>query len=388
MERAIVHLDLDSFFVSCERLRNASLKGIPVIIGSMNRGVVSSCSYEARYFGVRSAMPTHLAVKLCPQAKVIQGDMELYSKMSHLVTAILKEHSPVLEKASIDEFYMDLTGMDRFFSTALWVKELADFVKKESGLPLSYALSINKTVAKIGTGEAKPMGVKQIKAAEVRPFLNPLSIRKIPMLGEVSYTTLARLGIRDIRTLAEMPMQVLYQLLGKNGIDLWKKANGIDHALVEPYRERKSISTEHTFEQDTIDVEALQAVLLGMVERLAYQLRAEEWLTSVVTVKIRYTNFDTETKQIKIAYTSSDHTLISVSRELFIRLYQRRMRLRLVGVQFSGLVRGTYQINLFEDTEELVALYQAMDQLKSRYGEGVVARCSGALLKNKKKIVR
>ncbi|MBB1149466.1 MULTISPECIES: DNA polymerase IV [unclassified Myroides] len=385
MERAIVHLDLDSFFVSCERLTNRQLAGIPLIIGGGDRGVVASCSYEARAFGVRSAMPIRMAMRLCPQAKIIKGDMELYSKMSAEVTEIIAEKAPIMEKASIDEFYLDLTGMDRFFSTNQWAAELASTIKKETHLPLSYALSVNKTVSKMGTNEAKPAGALVIPEKEVRPFLNPLSIRKIPMLGQATYDSLARLGIRTIETLSNMPSEILFQLLGKNGLDIWKKANGIDYAPVEPYRERKSISVEHTFAQDTIDLTLLRTTLLGMVERLAFQLRSEGWLTSVVSVKIRYTNFDTETKQCKIAYTAADHLLNAQVLDIFEKHYQRRMRLRLIGINFSGLARGSYQINLFEDSQEIMALYEAMDHIKKQYGIQAVHRCSSAILKTKKK---
>ncbi|WP_410879541.1 DNA polymerase IV [Myroides sp. DW712] len=385
MQRAIVHLDLDSFFVSCERLTNRQLTGIPLIIGGGDRGVVSSCSYEARAFGVRSAMPIRMAMRLCPQAKIIKGDMELYSKMSAEVTEIIAEKAPVMEKASIDEFYLDLTGMDRFYSVNQWTSELVTAIQKETHLPLSYALSVNKTVSKMGTNEAKPAGVLVIPAQDVQPFLNPLSIRKIPMLGQATYDSLARLGIRTIETLSTMPSEILFQLLGKNGLDLWRKANGIDFTPVEPYRERKSISVEHTFSQDTIDLILLRTTLLGMVERLAFQLRTEGWLTSVVSIKIRYTNFDTETKQCKINYTAADHVLNAYVLDLFDKHYQRRMRLRLIGINFSGLVRGNYQINLFEDSQEIMALYEAMDYIKKQYGLQAVHRCSSALLKSKKK---
>lgn len=383
MERAIVHMDLDTFFVSCERLTNSQLNGIPLIIGGGDRGVVASCSYEARIFGVRSAMPIKMALRLCPQARIVKGDMELYSKLSQTVTQVIEEKAPVMEKASIDEFYLDITGMDRFHGSYSWTSELARSVTKETGLPISFALSVNKTVSKIATGEGKPKGNLEIPAPMVQPFLNPLSIRKIPMLGEVTFTLLSRIGIRNIQTLSEMPAEVLQQMIGKNGLELWKKANGIDTNPVEPYRERKSISTEHTFGQDTIDIPKLKSLLAGMVEKLSFQLRSEEWLTSTVTVKIRYVNFDTETKQIKIPYTSADHTLTRTVIELFDRLYQRRMRLRLVGIQFSGLVRGTYQINIFEDTVEMLSLYQAMDKMKKRFGFDAVARCGGANLKIK-----
>lgn len=381
MGRAIVHMDLDTFFVSCERLGNSELDGIPLIIGGGDRGVVASCSYEARTFGVRSAMPIKMALRLCPQAKVVKGDMELYSRLSHTVTEVIEEKAPVMEKASIDEFYLDITGMDKFYGSYKWTDELAQAVTRETGLPISFALSVNKTVSKIATGEGKPLGNLQITENMVQPFLNPLSIQKIPMVGQVTFQLLSRIGIRTIQTLSEMPAEVLQQMIGKNGIELWKKANGIDNNPVEPYTERKSISTEHTFTQDTIDIALLKALLIGMVEKLAFQLRSEEWLTSTVVIKIRYSNFDTETKQCKIPYTSADHTLTRCVTDLFDKLYHRRMRLRLIGIRFSGLVRGTYQINLFEDTEELLSLYQAMDKMKSRYGFDAVMRCAGASFK-------
>lgn len=383
MERAIVHMDLDTFFVSCERLNNSSFNGIPLIIGGGDRGVVASCSYEARLYGVQSAMPIKMALRLCPEAKVVKGDIERYSKLSNDVTQIIEEKSPVVEKASIDEFYLDITGMDQFYGSYKWTNELAQTITKETGLPISFALSVNKTVSKIGTGESKPVGRLQIQQPDVRAFLNPLSIKKIPMVGEVTFQLLSRIGIRNIQTLSEMPMQVLQRMIGKNGTELWKKANGIDPTPVEPYTERKSISTENTFEQDTFDLYMIKSVLIGMVEKLAYQLRAEQWITSVVVVKIRYNNFDTETKQCRIPYTSSDHELTKYVLELFDKLYQRRMRIRLVGIRFSGLVRGTYQINLFEDTVEMMSLYQTMDKIKNRFGSDAVMRCAGANLKVK-----
>lgn len=377
MERAIVHMDMDTFFVSCERLGNSSLHNIPVIIGGGDRGVVASCSYEARYFGVRSAMPLKMALRLCPEAKVIKGDMEKYSRLSRTVTEIIEEKAPVVEKASIDEHYLDITGIDRFFGAYQWTQELMQSVTRHTGLPVSFALSVNKTVAKIGTGESKPAGKREIASNDVRPFLNPLSIKKIPMLGDATFQLLSRIGVRQIHTLAEMPVEVLQQMIGKNGIDLWKKANGIDFSQVEPYTERKSVSTEHTFDQDTIDLNMLHALISGMVEKLAYQLRCEQWLVSTVVVKIRYANFDTETKQAKIAYTSADNILTKTVRELFNRLYSRRMRIRLIGIRFTGLIRGNLQINLFEDTQEMAALYQAMDRIKNRFGYDKVGRAAG-----------
>jgi DNA polymerase-4 len=387
--RSIVHFDMDAFFVSCERLVNPKLNGLPLIIGgSSDRAVVASCSYEARTFGVRSAMPMRYALQLCPQAKVIKGDIELYSNKSHEVTAIIEDKAPVVEKASIDEFYLDISGMDKFFGCYKWTTELAAKIMKESGLPISFALSVNKTVSKIGTGEAKPIGKLEINEAMVKPFLNPLSIQKIPMLGDVTFQLLSRIGVRTIQTLSEMPVEILQQMIGKNGIEIWKKANGIDNNPVEPYSERKSISTEHTFEKDTIDIPKLKALIIGMVEKLAFQLRSEEWLTSTVVIKIRYSNFDTETKQTKIAYTSCDHILIEKVRDLFDKLYNRRMRLRLIGIRFTGLVRGKYQIDMFNDTTEMVSLYQAIDKMKNRFGFDAVTRCSGTETFKEKRILK
>lgn len=377
MNRAIVHMDLDAFFVSCERRNNDALKGIPLIIGGGDRGVVASCSYEARKFGVHSAMPIRMALRLCPEAKIIKGDYELYSNLSHTVTEVIREKVPLMEKASIDEFYLDLSGMDKFFGCFRWTQEMALSITKEVGLPVSFALSANKTVSKIGTGESKPEGRLKIAETEIRPFLNPLSVRKIPMVGDRTFQLLSRVGIRTIHTLSEMPVLVLQQMIGANGKELWKKANGIDENPVIPYSERKSISTEKTFATDTIDIPDLQRILNGMSEKLAYQLRQEKWLTSTVVVKIRYANFDTETKQSRVAYTSADHTLSRVALELFNRLYTRRMRIRLIGLRFTDLVHGRYQMNLFEDTEEQMSLYQAMDRLKNRFGADAVGRASG-----------
>ncbi|WP_343607810.1 DNA polymerase IV [Chryseobacterium oranimense] len=378
MERAIAHMDLDTFFVSCERLKNSVLEKKPVIIGGGDRGVVASCSYEAREFGVRSAMPIKMALRLCPEALVIKGDMEYYSNMSHTVTDIIREKVPVLEKASIDEFYLDLSGMDKFFACYQWTNDIADAVTHNTGLPISFALSTNKTVSKIGTGEAKP-GRLEVKAQNMQPFLNPLSVEKIPMVGPETFQLFSRLGVKTIQTLSEMPVDVLQQLVGKNGTVLWKKAHGIDETPVIPYSERKSISTENTFSQDTIDIQNIQSILSGMVEKLCYQLRQEKWLTSTVTVKIRYANFDTETKQCKIPYTSADHTLLRYVLELFKKVYTRRMRIRLIGVRFTGLVHGCHQMDLFEDTEELISLYQTLDNIKNRFGSTSVGRASGIL---------
>lgn len=371
-------MDLDTFFVSVERLQNSALIGKPVIIGgTSDRGVVSSCSYEARSFGVHSAMPMKFAKALCNEAIVVRGDMDVYTHYSKMVTDIIADQAPVYEKASIDEHYLDISGMDRFFGCMQWTKELRQRIMRESGLPISCGLSINKTVSKIATGEAKPNGEIEVPVPSVKDFLSPLSIRKIPMIGNKTYHLLRSMGVSNIGTLSLIPVEMMEGLMGKNGIVIWKKANGIDPTPVMQYSERKSIGSERTFEKDTMDVKGLNDLLVSMVEKLAFQLRKEEKLTSVITVKIRYSNFDTHTLQKRIAYTSFDHTLIPLAKELFERLYQRRMLIRLVGVKLSGLVRGVQQLNIFEDTSEMVKLYLAMDSLRKRFGSGSVRRASG-----------
>ncbi len=383
--RSVLHLDLDTFFVSVERLRNSKLEGKPLIIGGKNgRGVVASCSYETRRFGVHSAMPMRMALQLCPQAIVISGDMEAYSNYSRDITEIITEEAPLFEKSSIDEFYLDVSGMDKFFGCLQWSHELRSRIIKETGLPISFGLSINKTVSKVATGEAKPNNEKYVPAGNEKPFLAPLSIRKIPMIGDKTYQLLRMRGVEKIATLSQMPVQYLQQLLGKNGTVIWKKANGIDNSPVIPYSEAKSISTEQTFQQDTIDIVRLKQILTGMTEKLAFILRDEERLTSRVTVKIRYSNFDTETRQLRIPYTASDHVLMRTVMNLFDRLYQRRMLLRLVGVRFSGLVHGSHQISLFDETPEQVNLYQAMDHIRRRHGMDMVMRASSMQVYNRR----
>ncbi len=376
--RTIVHLDLDTFFVSVERLINSSLIGKPVIIGGMSdRGVVAGCSYESRQFGVHSGMPMRMAKQLCGDAVFIRGDGESYSKYSKLVTEIIAESAPVYEKASIDEHYLDLTGMDRFFGNLKWSHELRQRIIKNTGLPISFGLSTNKTVSKIATGEAKPSGELYIPSEKVKPFLFPLSIRKIPMVGKKSYRLLRSMGVSTIQTLSMIPPEMMTQVMGKNGVIIWKKANGIDPTPVVQYSERRSISTERTFEKDTTDLHALKKLLISMIEKIAFELRKKQKLTGCISVKIRYANFDTHSLQKHLPYTSFDHVLMETALELFERLYSRRMLIRLIGVRFSHLVGGHQQLDLFEDAPEMISLYQAMDSIRLRYGRKAVQRAVG-----------
>ncbi|WP_421939934.1 DNA polymerase IV [Pedobacter sp.] len=376
-DRQIIHMDQDAFFVSVEMKKNPGLIGKPVIIGGGgDRGVVASCSYEARKYGIHSAMPGRTAKLLCPQAIFLRGNMEEYSKASHEITEIIAERVPLFEKASIDEHYIDMTGMDRFFGCMTFATELREKIMKETGLPISFGLSVNKTVAKIATNESKPDGHKHVPFLEVQPFLNPLAVHKIPGIGHATYKKLSEMGVRHIETLTQIPQQLMFKILGQHGLSLWQKANGIDLAPVLPYRERKSIGTQATFENDTMDIAKLKSIITGMVTGLTFQLRNQKKLTACITVTIRYTNFETVTQQERIPYTSLDSILIQKAHHLFEKVYSKRMLLRLIGVKLSHLVNGYEQIGLYDVSEEEYSLYQAMDKVRNNFGdEAVVKAC-------------
>ncbi len=376
--RSIVHMDLDTFFVSCERLLDSRLNYKPILIGgTSDRGVVASCSYEARKFGIHSAMPMRMAKQRCPEAIVIKGNSSTYTKYSRMVTDIIKEASPLYEKSSIDEFYIDFTGMDRFHGVLKYSSELRQRILKETGLPISFGLSENKTVSKIATGEAKPDNQIQINYGNEKNFLSPLSVRKIPMVGLKTYQSLCNLGIRTIKPIQEMPVEMMERIMGKNGVGIWKKANGIDLTPVVQHNERKSISTERTFNQDTTDIVRLKGILSAMAENLAYQLRRGDKLSGCVTVKVRYSDFQTQTIQKKIPYTAADHELIPIVLELFERAFSRRLLVRLIGVRYSSLVSGNYQLGLFGDTVDYPSLYNALDRIRLKYGDRSVIKAIG-----------
>lgn len=376
--RSILHMDLDTFFVSVERLMDRRLHGVPILIGGTgDRGVVAACSYETRTFGVHSGMPMRQARLMCPEALVIRGNSINYMKQSEAVTAIIKEAVPVCEKSSIDEFYADLSGMDRFFGCWQFARELRDRVIHETGLPISFGMSTSKTVSKVATGQAKPSGTLQVQYGSEQPFLAPLSVRKIPQVGTNTYNTLRNLGVKRIHTVQEMPIELMEQVLGQNGTSIWRKAHGIDPSPVIAFNERKSISTERTFAKDTTDVEKLRGILVAMTENLAYQLRRGRKLTACVAVKVRYADFDTRSVQARIPYTSSDHVLIPKVKALFEQLYNRRVQVRLVGVRYSHLVEGGCQMDLFDDVDERLELYRALDRIRNQYGDRSVVNAAG-----------
>jgi DNA polymerase-4 len=370
VQSQILHLDLDSFFVSVERLFDPSLIGKPVIVGGTSeRGVVSSCSYEARKFGVHSAMSTSKAKKLCPNAIFLWGRMNDYGKYSKMVTDVIAERAPLFEKASIDEFYVDLTGMEKYFGTYKWATELRQKIIAETNLPISWGLSVNKMLAKMATNEAKPNGQYAIEIGKEQEFLDPKPVGKIPFCGEKTEAFLNSKGVKTIYDLRQFSREALYEWMGKSGIELWERAHGRATATLHPYHEPKSISSERTFDADTNDVEWLKKVIIALTEKLGFELREEKKLTSCVAIKIRYSDFETHTKQLAIPITSNSKVLTEKAIHLFSESFDTNRKVRLLGVKFSSLEDGAYQINLFDDREKDILLYKAIDEMKTKHGK-------------------
>ncbi len=370
MQSQILHLDLDSFFVSVERLFDPSLNGKPVIVGGTStRGVVSSCSYEARKFGVHSAMSTSKAKKLCPHAIFLWGRMNDYSTYSKMVTDIIAARAPLFEKASIDEFYVDLTGMEKYFGTYKWATELRQAIIAETNLPISWGLSINKMLAKMATNEAKPNGQHMIEIGREQEFLDPKPVGKIPFCGEKTEKFLNDKGVKTIYDLRQFSREALYNWMGKSGIDLWERAHGRATSTLQPYHEPKSMSSERTFDADTNDAEWLKKVIIALTEKLAFELREEKKLTSCVAIKIRYSDFETHTKQLAIPITTNSKLLTEKAIHLFNEFFDANRKVRLLGVKFSSLEDGSYQINLFDDREKDILLYKAIDEMKTKHGK-------------------
>ncbi|MEO8887451.1 MAG: DNA polymerase IV [Mucilaginibacter sp.] len=378
LKRHIVHIDLDSFFVSVERKFNPDLIGKPVLIGgSAERGVVASCSYEARKFGIHSAMPMKQAMRLCPHAMVIRGSHGRYSEASREVTEIIHDSVPLYQKTSIDEFYIDMTGMDRYYDCYKLAGDLRQRVIRETGLPISFGMASGKTVAKMATNAAKPNGQLYIPHGKEREFMAPLSIRKIPMLGEKTCQKLYQFGIEKIGDLQKTDLRFLETAFGKHGRYIWEKANGIDESEIVPHSDRKSISTENTFHTDVADKKTLETVLVSMTEELSAKLRKENKVAGCLAIKIRYANFETHTQQEKISLTAAEHILIPGIKNLLNKVWNQHRPIRLIGVRLSQLTTGSYQINLFEDNEERIRLYQAMDKINFKFGDKTVCRAAG-----------
>jgi len=377
-QRLIAHFDLDAFFVSVECLADPSLKGKPLLVGGHSeRGVVAACSYEARKYGIHSAMPMKTAMKLCPHAIVVGGSRGEYSKYSRQVTEIIAESAPLFEKASIDEFYLDLTGMDKYFDPYQWTIHLRERIIHDTHLPISFGLATNKMVAKIATDEAKPNGYLYIPPGMEKEFLSPLKVNKIPGVGKHTYQALMEMGIETIKDISEQSAELLEKKLGKWGWDLWNKSHGIHLGEVVPYHDAKSISTESTFEENKTDMGFLMSELVRMTERVAYELRQDNKTAGCLAVKIRYPDFETTSKQATIPYTFYDDELIPKAKELFHKLYRRGLPVRLLGVRLGELTGDAMQTNLFDNVERKTELYKAIDDVKNRFGKQFLTKATG-----------
>lgn len=377
-QRIIAHFDLDSFFVSVEVLNDPSLKGKPVFVGGGERGVVASCSYEARKFGIHSGMPSKKALLICPQAIAIKGSYASYSKYSRWVTNIIASKAPLFEKASIDEFYLDLTGMDHFFKPLQWTIDLRQQIMEETKLPISFGMGSNKMIAKIATGQAKPNGYLQVAYGKEQEFLAPMAVNKIPGVGEHTYEVLKSMGIHTIGDIGSLSKEQLEQRLGKWGVDLWQKSFGIHNGEVCQYHEAKSISSENTFEENKTDIHFLMGEIVRLSEKIAFELRQEGKVAGCIAVKIRYPDFETTSRQTTVPFTCADDEIIPIAKDLFHKLYKKGTPIRLLGVRLSELTNVALQTNLFDNTARKSDLYKAIDDVKNRFGKVKLRRASGS----------
>jgi DNA polymerase IV len=380
-KKYIAHFDLDSFFVSVEIINNPSLKGKPVLVGGYERGVVAACSYEARKFGIHSAMPMKKAMQLCPNAIVTTASSSQYSKYSRWVTELISSKVPLFEKASIDEFYIDLSGMDKFFGASQYAKDLRQLIIKETGLPISCGLSSARFISKMATNEAKPNGFLEIPHRKEKEFLWPLGIEKINGVGKQTEEKLKSYGLYTIEDIAKTPIELMEKYAGKWGEALWHKAHGIGSAEITTDWEQKSMSHENTFDTDYTDIDFLNKELVRLTEKTCYGLREDEKMTGCVTVKIRYSDFETMSRQETVDYTALDDVLIAKVKDLFNKSYQKGRPVRLLGVRFSQLIPFTMQMSLFENNAGKLQLYKAVDNIKERYGSKMVSKA--VTVKNK-----
>ena len=374
----IAHFDLDSFFVSVECIINPSLKGKPVVVGgSAGRGVVAACSYEARKFGIHSAMPMKTALRLCPHAIVVSGTRGMYSKYSGIVTDIIASKAPLFEKASVDEFYLDLTGMDKFFDPLKWTIDLRRQIIEQTTLPISFGMGSNKMIAKIATNEAKPNGFLNVPVGFEKQFLAPLPVDKIPGVGRQTNEILKYNGFNIIADIQNSTPHILEKIIGKWAIDLWNKCMGLHISKVIPYHEQKSISTENTFHTNITDTSLIMKEIVRMTEKICFELRQEGKVAGCIAIKLRYPDFETFTRQATVPFTSSDDQLIPIAKDLFNKLYKKGRGVRLLGVRLTNLTNDAIQTNVFESVERKTDLYKAIDDVKKRFGKSSVNRAEG-----------
>lgn len=377
MNSLIMHLDLDTFFVSCERLVNPALNGKPVIVGGYGheRGVVAACSYEARKFGIYSSMPLRWAQKACPDAVFIPGNFRLYSDLSKKVAKIIADSASEYEQASVDEFYLDLTGFYKFvFDHPMqFAEKIQNQIKSELGLPSSIGIGQNRLIAKIGSKLAKPSGIFYCPSGSEEDLLGPLPIEYVPGIGDSMQEKLNKLGIRLIKDLQKLPADELEKRFGKWGLNLYFKSHGQSSSEVSIWGERKSVSSESTFPTDSKDSVFLKHQLLKCVEEVGYTLRNEKIKSETLTLKLRDTKFQTQTLSKTISYPlQDDRSLFEQALKLFSTLYDSNKQYRLIGFSASKLTRDegpTHDLFEENETKKVKLLFEKVDLLKKKYGK-------------------
>ncbi len=376
-KKYIAHLDLDCFFVSVERINDPSLNGKPVVVGGYGRrGVVASASYEARKFGVRSAMPTGKALQLCPHLLVVRGHHSEYGRISKLLYKRLCDVAPIVEQASIDEMYMDFTGCEKLYDNDLpgFMKKLQAIVKKEFRLPCTIALSSNKVVSKIGTGFAKPAGVLFVEQGKEKEFLAPLPIEVIPGVGTKTEKELKKYNFNFIRDIQQTTQETIEAILGEHGGYIYRTAMGMGGDTLDVEWKRKSISNEETFGGDISDKNELLKRLFELTESVCYSTRRYSWKGKTVKLKMRYSDFSTLTRNITLMEpTNDDRVVFDAVKKIFLKAYTRNSTLRLLGVGLTQFVRSEEETpSLFPSDEKREKALTAVDQLKKKFGDETI----------------
>ena len=387
--RTIFHLDLDTFFVSVERILDPSLIGKPVIVGAnpeYGRGVVAACSYEAREYGLHSAMPIKQAYQLCPHGVYISGSHGEYSQYSKGVKGILEKYAPLIEQASVDEFYMDFTGTTHLYGSMymLGVKLQKEILEKLQ-LPCSIGIGGNKTVAKICSDYAKPRGVTYIVPGMEKDFLSPLPIETIPGVGKKTLPELHMKGIYKIGDVSKLSEDYLIAAFGKHGSSLWKKANGGGSEYLNPPTARKSVSKERTYGKDENNIKEIERTLFKLTGQVCQILRDKNWQAATISIKLRYSDFETITRAKTIKPTDDDKTIFDTAVKLFRNNYKRRVSVRLIGIHLTNFNEFCEQEFLFEDEEiKRKKMFRAITKMRDKYGYAVLQ--FGEMTTNKRNV--
>jgi DNA polymerase IV len=374
--RTIFHLDLDAFFVSVERIIDPSLNGKPIIVGGdpNGRGVVAACSYEARRYGLHSAMPIRTAFKLCPHGIYLHGHYDEYVRFSDAVETVLTQYAPVIQQASIDEFYMDFTGCRNMYGSFF---SFGSFLQKEIweklSLPCSIGIGSNKTIAKIASDCMKPRGITYVLPGMEKEFLAPMPVETIPGVGKVMQNDLNSRGIYYIRDITKLPSEYFSAVYGKYGTDLWRKAHGEGSEYLSVRDEQKSISKETTFSSDVTSLETLKDVLFKLTGKVCQSMRDNNWQSSSIHIKLRYSDFKTLTRSKKIEPTDDDRKIFDTAWDMLDKAITRRIGIRLIGIGLSKFSSFSEQEFLFESGEiKRKKMLYAVNRLRSKYGFGII----------------